>query len=382
MTLRGIAWDHRRCWGPLDASIPVYQAATGVDVVWDRRSLLSFGLGDLAGLCAQYDLVIYDHPFAGEARVRGLLADLVPWLTDEERAMFAADTVGPSWESYAEGGGIWALPVDTAAQTSARRPDLMTAAGEEMPATLDAVLALAARLRKRGQWVAWPAIPTDQMCTWFSIAASMGLTPGRGAGAFVTFEAAAEIDDWLKRLMAAAHPASVGWNPIRCLDHMAAQDDVVYAPYLFNYVNYQTPPGRVRFGAAPRVAAGHPARTLLGGAGIGVSATAKNPQAAFDYAMFLARPAFQSTDYVRDGGQPGSRTAWTDAACNALTGGFFADCLPVLDASYLRPTYPGFLPLFHDATERLAAVLQQGAPLRPFVDWLNGTHEQAAKVAA
>jgi len=380
VALRGIAWDHRRCWGPLDASIATYGAASGIDVVWDRRSLFSFGLGDLAGLCGQYDLVIYDHPFAGEARVRGLLADLTPYLTAVDRAMFAADSVGPSWESYAEGGGIWALPIDTAAQTSARRPDLMEALGEGLPETLDGVLALAERLRPKGKFVAWPAIPTDQLCTWFSVAASLGLTPGRGAGPFVTHDDAAQIDDWLRRLLAAVHPASTGWNPIRCLDHMQANDDVVYAPYLFNYVNYQTPPGRVRFGAAPRVGS-LPARTLLGGAGIGVSATAADKQAAFDYAMHLSHPAFQSTDYVRDGGQPGSRTAWTDAACNALTAGFFADCLPVLDASYLRPTYPGFLPLFHEATERLAAVLEHGAPLRPFVDWLNATHDQAVRGA-
>ena len=45
--ITGIAWDHRRCWGPLDASIEPYRALTGEEVRWDRRSLYSFGEGDL-----------------------------------------------------------------------------------------------------------------------------------------------------------------------------------------------------------------------------------------------------------------------------------------------------------------------------------------------
>ena len=64
--ITGIAWDHRRCWGPLDASIAPYRAATGEEVRWDRRSLYSFGEGDLGSYADKYDLVIYDHPFVGD----------------------------------------------------------------------------------------------------------------------------------------------------------------------------------------------------------------------------------------------------------------------------------------------------------------------------
>jgi hypothetical protein len=48
----------------------------------------------------------------------------------------------------------------------------------------------------------------------------------------------------------------------------------------------------------------------------------------------------------------------------------------VLDQAYLRPTHPGFVHFFHDATLRLAAVVFNDAPLRPFIDWLNGRYEQ------
>ncbi len=378
MQLRGIAWDHRRCWGPLEPSSAPYLAETGVEVVWDRRSLYSFGEGDLSDYCRTYDLVIYDHPFVGDAATAGWLLDLETYLTPADHAAFSADAVGASWRSYAHGGAVWALPIDTAAQTGAWRPDLLERFGEPVPQTLDEVLALSARLAAHRAFIGWPAVPTDQMCSFFSVAASLGLTPGQGGGDFVGLADATEVIGWLQRLFAAAHPLSREWNPIRCLDRMAAGDDVAYVPYLFNYVTYSTGSGArpVRFGAAPRVDRGVPARTILGGAGIGVSAGSDNPRAAFDYAMSLCRPAFQAGDYVRHGGQPGSRTAWTSAECNALTNGFFASTLPVLDAAYLRPTLPGFVPFFHHATLGLAAVLAEGAPVAPFVARLNQSFDQ------
>jgi multiple sugar transport system substrate-binding protein len=158
---------------------------------------------------------------------------------------------------------------------------------------------------------------------------------------------------------------------------MSGHDDVVYVPYIFNYVNYARPATGmpIAFGPPPRVAADLPARTVLGGAGIGVSAHAADPKAAFDYALYLSSPAYQAGDYVAHGGQPGSRTAWLSQSCNALTNGFFADCLATLDAAYLRPTHAGFVPFFHDATLRLAAVIFEEAPLGSFVDWLNRRYD-------
>ena len=42
--LRGLAWDHMRCWGPLDASVAPYRADPGLDIAWDRH-LYEFGEG-------------------------------------------------------------------------------------------------------------------------------------------------------------------------------------------------------------------------------------------------------------------------------------------------------------------------------------------------
>ena len=65
--LRGLAWDHRRCWGPLDASVAPYRAhIPDSKSNWDRRSLYEFGEGALDTVLANYDLIVFDHPFIGE----------------------------------------------------------------------------------------------------------------------------------------------------------------------------------------------------------------------------------------------------------------------------------------------------------------------------
>ncbi len=382
--LTGIAWDHRRCWGPLEASIDSYAAAASIGVRWDRRSLYSFGEGDLSDYTDAYDLVIFDHPFVGEGAGRGLLLDLQQFLTDDDRANFAQDAVGACWRSYEYDGGIWALPIDAAAQTAAWRADLLERHNLAVPQTLDAVLALAPRLNALGLAVAWPSVPTDLMCTLVSVAASLGLRPGHVAGGFLAPADAEFIVGQLKALARIVHPQSRTWNPILCLDAMARTDEIAYAPYLFNYVNYASGEmgAPIAFGPSPRIAADLPAHTILGGAGIGISAKSANPKAAFDYAKYLCSPQFQSSTYVTAGGQPGSRSAWQSAESNRHTAGFFSSTLPALDAAFLRPTHPGFVSFFHDATLRLAEVVHADAPLRPFTDWLNASYERVSVGAA
>lgn len=376
--ITGIAWDHRRCWGPLEASIATYRELSGEEIRWDRRSLYSFGEGNLAEYADKYDLVIYDHPFVGDIRRNGWLLDLAPMLSAEQRAHFERDEVGASWRSYAYDGGIWGLPLDTAAQTAAWRPDLLDRHGWTVPATMSQVRAFAEAAAPKGIYVGWPSVPTDLMCTLVSVTASLGRNPGHTGSDFINVADADYVVGELKALAKLAHPKSRDWNPIRCLDHMVANDDVAYVPYLFNYVNYSSGTPKIMFGASPAMRAGLTPNTLLGGAGIGISAKCNDPKSAFEYAMWLCSPAYQSADYVRFGGQPGSRAAWTSDTANQLTGDFFRNTLPAMDNAYLRPTHPGFVPFFHDATLKLTEVVFEGASLRSFVEWLNSSYERIA----
>ncbi|MBB5753750.1 extracellular solute-binding protein [Prosthecomicrobium pneumaticum] len=371
--LRGLAWDHRRCWGPLDASVAPYRAAhPDVEIVWDRRSLYEFGEGRIEDVLARYDLVVFDHPFVGDVAARGLMLPFDPYLPDEERRRFEADSVGGSWPSYAAHGKQWALPIDAAAQVASCRPDLFSAYADRFPTSHDEVVALGRRLRADGKWIGLPMVPTDAMCLVLTLAAGAGDPIGEG-GRFLARAAVERIVAQLRELAALSHPRSAEWNPIRCYDHMVATDEVVYVPYAFGYVNYaaRAEAPHLRFGDIP-----HPeARgALLGGAGIGISAFSAAPRAAAEYALFLCSADYQRGDYVIHGGQPGSRAAWTDAAANAATRNFFRDTLATLDRSYLRPTHAGFIDFFRDATHRAAAAIAGELAPAAFADWLDARY--------
>lgn len=284
----------------------------------------------------------------------------------------AFDNCRHRWRSYHYDGGIWALPIDVAAQTAAFRQDLLNRLGVAPPSTLDGAIELARTARTRGLWMAWPAKPTDLFCTLMSLAASRGDPVGTQGDAFIATELALEIIERMRELLTVAHPQSRVWNPIQALDAMSQGDEIAYMPFTFNYVNYATHPERpIRFSSPPALDTGSRSCGLLGGAGIGISAKSADPQAAFDYAMYLCSREVQAGPYVREGGQPGSRAAWRSPEANELVAGFFLDTLAAMESSLLRPTHPGFIPFFHEATGRLAQVVHEGESPAGFVSWMS-----------
>jgi len=361
-TLRGLAWDHRRCWGPLDASIESYTAAhPGLAIQWDRRSLYEFGEGRIEAVLDSYDLIIFDHPFIGQIASGDLMVPFDTYLSAEQRAAFTADTTGESWQSYIRDGRQWALPIDAACQVASYRPDLLERYGEA-PRTHAELTALAARLRQDGKAIGLPLVPTDAMCLVLTFCAQRTNNDRYG---FVDGKVVEDAVAELAALAALAHPKSWDWNPIRCYDHMVANDDVVYVPYAFGYVNYAsaTEGRHLRFIDIP--VKGH-AGALLGGAGIGVSARSPHRDAAMAYAIHLSSPEYQRTAYVEAGGQPGSRAAWTDRHVNATTRNFFSDTLATIDASYLRPTDDGFIDFFRETAHHAAEAIRGAVTPREF----------------
>jgi multiple sugar transport system substrate-binding protein len=363
--LRGLAWDHRRCWGPLDASVGPYSAAhPGIEIEWDRRSLYEFGEGALDPVLAAYDLVVFDHPFIGDIARGRLMVPFDDYLSAAERAFFERDSVGGSWRSYAMDGRQWALPIDAACQVASYRPDLMTAYGK-LPATHDEVVALGRRVRADGKWLGLPLVPTDAMCLLLTLAG-----PREDGEEFFAADQVAQAIGQLRELAALSHPDSPKWNPIRCYDHMVANDDLVYVPFAFGYVNYASKAGAAHllFTDVPTPGS---AGALLGGAGIGVSAQSKHRRAAVDYALFLCSPDYQRGDYVKSGGQPGSLSAWKDETVNAASRDFFRSTLKTIQSSYLRPTHSGFMTFFRESAPRVAAAILGETPASNLADALN-----------
>jgi len=164
-TLEGITWDHPRGRTPLEKSIARYRAERpDVAISWQARSLRDFGELPLEELAERFDLIVFDHPFVGQAAKRGLLVDLTPHIPAEAMDRLDAGAVGPSWRSYHWQGAIYGLPIDAAAQVAAYRPDLMGKAGRYPPATFEQLLRLARDLRAHGLWVGVPACPIDAVC--------------------------------------------------------------------------------------------------------------------------------------------------------------------------------------------------------------------------
>ncbi|WP_425148653.1 hypothetical protein [Deinococcus sp.] len=361
ITLRGVAWDHPRATAPLLASIPEYRqlrAAAGqqVEIVWEARSLKDFGDAPIDELAQRYDLLIIDHPHIGVAAQTGCLLPLETLLDAELLDVLASQSAGPSHASYHEGGHQWALAIDAATQAAAYRSDLLDegrvrAAGQSW----DAALELARQLRGEGLWAAVPLAPTDAVCGFLSLCASLGEAVGTGEGGWVSQSVALAALTLLRRWRDLSCPDAWAWNPIQTFDAMSRRSDLAYCPLAFIYSNYARNgfrPHLLRFADLPGVRG-----SCLGGTGVAVSAFSQFRHEAARYAAWLCSAGVQSGLYVRCGGQPGNALAWTNAEANALTHDFFRDTLATVTAAHVRPRGPGWPPFQEEAGNAIHAWL-------------------------
>ncbi len=377
--LKGLTWDHPRGYAPLVAGVAEYESThPGLKILWERRSLRDFGEAPIENLIGNYDLLIVDHPFVGFASAHEVLIDLAPFVIQAERERFAADSVGPSWESYWYDGGLWALPIDAATQVASYRPDLLRDSAPTVPTTFDEVLELGRRTRSTGKFIVVPACPTDAVSMVFSLSASLGCPIAEDADLFLTDEVAREVLDRLHALISIAHPKSVEWNPIQVYDHMVADSDTVYCPYGFGYTNYSRNGTVVplTYVDAPAATRDRPAATMLGRAGVAVSCRSAHQEEAIAYAKWLVTPEHQRGTYFRAGGQPASLTAWQDPVTDVAAGEFFSGTLKTLQSAYLRPRFNGFVRFFEAAGTEINKCLRGQVSDSNLVAFLNDRYKQ------
>jgi multiple sugar transport system substrate-binding protein len=211
--LKGLTWDHPRGYAPLISGAQEYQAQhPHVRICWDRRTLREFGEAAIEQYLDRYDLLIVDHPFVGFAAAHDVLVELSAYLSESEKLRFASDSVGPSWESYWYGGGLWAFPIDAATQVACYRHDLLHALSADVPVTFESVLILAKKARLSGKYVIAPACPTDAISIFFTLSANLGYPIRENQEMFVDASVASEVLDRLHSLIALAHPKSVDWR--------------------------------------------------------------------------------------------------------------------------------------------------------------------------
>lgn len=334
--LAGITWNHPRGYAPLEASVERYLQQTGVQVTWHRRTLKDFGDNPVETLAQQYDLLVIDHPHMGTVDRSGCLIDLNLHLHAAELDLFQTESVGPSFASYSYNSKQYAIPVDAACQVAAYRADLLNVS--LIPTSWADVIHLSDLLRLKKQFIGIALCPTDCNCIFLTLSAQLGSPVTETGNELIPVAEGVKVLELMMALKNAAHPQSLEWNPIALYDHMVSGDEVVYSPLAFAYINYTSAGTHLK----SLQFTGIPDRThsILGGAGIAVSANSKHVREAVEYVKWICNPQYQANYYVQEGGQPGQLRAWTNNKNVDDAGSFFTAVLPTMNAAYVRPRLP------------------------------------------
>lgn len=312
---------------------------------WTYRSLAEFNGAALHSLAAEYDLLVIDHPMVPrDARVLTPL-EALPAVRAARTTSIAATGTMYDWA-----GSTFAVPIDVAAHVSAQRTDLLERLGGPTIRDWCDVLTLAER--HPGQVVA-SLTGDDALCTLLTIAASGGEPVSLHAAP------AATAVKLLMQLAERCPRACIDMRPPDVLE-LLVDGRAAYAPALFGYATYlRTTDAPLRYGPVPRHPQGD-ARGLMGGAGLAVSASARNRDAALAFVDWISTPATQRLALLAAGGQPATRALWDDRRADALLGGFLTQTRHATRTATIRPRDPRWPRFQVAAADLLADALARG----------------------
>jgi len=371
--LRGITWNHSRALPPLVASAQRFEEQhPGVRIQWEKRSLHEFGHADIVTLALNFDLLVIDHPMAGDAEATGVLTDLSPHLSFEDRRDLEDDSIGPSFASYLYGGKLFALPIDAAAPAASFRSDLFEQHHLEEPELWDDVINLA-----RLGWVRMPAFSADVFLNFLGLCVSRGSAVTAGPDHVVDHEIGAQCLEMLREIADLMPDEIYRMNPIALYERMSEVDSIAYCPFAYTYSNYSRSgfgTKRVRFSNPVALEKGLPIRTVLGGTGIAISSGCKEMGLALEYSLYVAGRECQSTLYGMSGGQPVRRSAWHDPVLNQIADNFFSRTAASLETAYVRPRYPGYVVLQEHGGEAIVEYLRQHGSTRKALDRMDSLY--------
>jgi multiple sugar transport system substrate-binding protein len=340
--LQGLTWDHRRAIDPLVSTLPGFRAIRpDVHVVWSRRSLHAFEFAPVHELAERFDLIVLDHPFAGEIAATQCLEPLDALIGAENGSSF----VGPSLESYRYEGKTWAMPIDAACQIAVARPDLLASLSQDVPKTWGEMFDLGDEVRRHGKWLAIALKGVHSLMTFFTLCASLGDPCGTRPGErLFNVGTAREALAGMRRLLSYCPLEVLDWNSIALHDHMVGRDDLVYCPAVYCYATYAERDMRrpLNFYDLPGFATASPRGSTIGGSGLGVSAHSQHLPECLDYVRYLGTAATQKA-FATHHGQPARLEAWLDPAIDRLFGNCYSNTLMTMSAAWIRPRYSGYL---------------------------------------
>ncbi|MEU8569355.1 ABC transporter substrate-binding protein [Streptomyces pathocidini] len=384
--LRGLTWDHPRGYGPLeelarlDTALPPGCETVGRPLQWDRQPLSGFESAPIADLADGYDILVVDHPGLGTAVASGCLVPLDTLFDPAELKNWREAAVGASYDSYVLDGRTWALPLDAAAQVAAARPDLL--AGRPLPRTWQEVRALS-----RTAPVTLCLGGPHAFLTFSSLCLAQGEEPARGGSEeYVSRETGLAALELMAELAPRGGGPVAAQNPIGVLRAMANADGPAYCPLVYGYVTYtRAGPYPLAFGDAPAWRPGGRPGSVLGGAGLAVSARRAGDPAVRDAVRdhlrrLLAEPV-QCELFPVTGGQPAARAAWTDPWTNERWNGFYRDTLATIENAWVRPRWPGYPAFQTAASQILREGLTEGTPHRDLLNTLDARYREAVRDA-
>ena len=355
-TYLGLTWDHPRGYVALEKAA-AQARADGLDLRWKRQPLEGFESHPIEDLARDYDLIVLDHPHMGDAVAGDCLQPLESLFDADTLKTWKAQSIGNTFESYHYAGKHWALPLDAASQVAAFRADRFDGpAPATWPATLDFA---------RRHPVALSLAGPHALLSLFSISTAFGDAP-TASGADRLFEGRGFEAAW--SLMQELHALSFkGWaerNPIGILQALAGEDEAVYCPLVYGYVNYAIAgPGRhaVQFGDVPSGPGGR-LGSVLGGTGLAVSRRVEVGDTLRAHLVHLLTAPAQREFIPFADGQPSARAAWSDPQVNAAWSGFFRGTQQTLEQAIVRPRHPGYVPFQTTASEFVRNALSQRLP--------------------
>jgi multiple sugar transport system substrate-binding protein len=375
IVLNGITWGHSRGITPLLALSQRYsELHPGIEVRWKKRTLQEFADHPIEKLTEAYDLLIIDHPWVGCADATNCVLPLDQYLSHEYLQDQLNNSVGRSHVSYNYNGHQWALAIDAATPAASYRKDLLDENNISVPETWDEVLHLA----KLGK-VAVPAIPIDLLMNFYSFCIAHGQQPFQNEKEVIYMETGIKAIETMKQLYSLIDKKMFHYNPIAVAELMTTTNDYWYCPFAYCYSNYSRSGFADHLLTYADVASfkQNKLKTTIGGTGIAVSVFSRYKETAIDFAAMVASGECQRTMYVQHGGQPGNKSAWIDKDANHLTNNFFKTILPVMENSYLRPRYNGYLYFQDKAGEPLHQCLRINGDPAKVIREMNKIYQQS-----
>lgn len=358
--LNGITWDHPRGLDCLVAASKEYSAIHPVDINWTVRTLQDFADVSIKMLANRYDFIVLDHPHVGQVAENGCLLAL-PAVEN-----LANNSMGGSHESYIYNGHSWAYPLDAACQVAVHRPDLNT----PKPRYWKEFFSSDAKKFKS----VTPLKPVDAFDMLLTLLASQNIAMPQSAEVFFQPKATSDGLEIIRRLYQLSPPETVNWNPIDVLDLLSTTDEFAYSPCLFGYVNYVRPNFKehtLSYLNLPTFDDQNIHRSILGGAGIAVSAKTQHVNHAVDFASWITSEPIQSSVYLNNEGQPAHLATWNKLKTDNIYQHFFGGIYETMSTAWTRPRAEWFLCFVDDVCLIFPDFFKNNISCDKFVSQLN-----------